>query len=155
MSKAAQDEVRVRAARRRDAAAIARMTAGFTADEAPPGKPISAAQVRALGFGPRRLFEVLVAVEAGKLVGYALIYPGYDPSTSMRGLHLQDLFVVRERRRVGVGRALMAAVATQCVRKKAAWFTWFVLRTNTRAQRFYKALGAKRLESIPMYIDIG
>ena len=147
--------MKVRAARRRDATAIARLSAGFTADEAPPGDPMRASDVLRHGFGRRRLFDVLVAEDAGRLVGYALIYPGYDPSTATRGIHLQDLFVAAGRRGEGIGRALMAAIATRCVRERAAWFTWFVLRTNARARRFYKALGAKRLESIPMYLDIG
>ena len=86
----------------------------------------------------------------GKIVGYALFYAGYDVDTASRGVHLADLFVAESARRRGVGRALVAAVARECRRTGGAWIAWFVQRDNREARAFYRALGARQDDDIPL-----
>ncbi len=95
-----------------------------------------------------------VAVVDERIVGYALIYPGYDPGEGSPGLHLQDLIVATEHRRHGVGRALMDAVTAAARKIDARWITWFARPSNQGARAFYRKLGAKRLESLPLYVDV-
>lgn len=151
--------VRVRRARRADVPAIAALAAQFGAetrekDKDQDGSPMTAADLLAQGFGPRRLFWLLVATRGGEPVGYALVYPGYDPGEATIGLHLQDIYVRADTRRAGAGRALMAAVAAETRRLGGTWYTWFVRPWNTSGRAFYRALGAKRLPSIPLYLDV-
>jgi ribosomal protein S18 acetylase RimI-like enzyme len=144
----------VRFARRADATAIAVLARAFTTDEGAGSDPMSASEVRRRAFGPRRLVRIMVAVVAGRVVGYAMIYPGYEPGESSPGLHLEDLIVARGHRRKGVGRALMAAVVREAKAIDAGWVTWFVRPRNDGARAFYRALDAKPLGSIPLYIDV-
>lgn len=146
--------VTVRFARRADAATIAVLAHAFTADEGGGPKPMSVEEILRRAFGPRRLFRIMVVVVAGRVAGYALIYPGYDPGESSPGLHLQDLIVAAAHRRAGVGRALMDAVGREAARQGCGWVTWFVRPRNRGARAFYARLGAKRLDSIPLYVDV-
>ncbi len=144
----------VRRARRADAGAIAVLAKAFGAEDGQGTIPMSRAAVLRLGFGPRRLFWILVATRARAIVGYALVYPGYDPGEGSIGLHLQDLYVRADRRGVGIGRALMAAVAEETRRLGGTWYTWFVRPHNKGGRAFYRRIGAKRLPSIPMYVEV-
>jgi len=145
---------RVRPARRGDAAAIARLAGQFTTDEGGGKDPISAAAILRHGFGPRRVFWILVAARGADILGYALVYPGYDAGESSVGLHLSDLFVRADARRRGVGRALIDAVAAETKRIGGAWYTWFVVMTNVEGRAFYASLGAKAMPSLPLYIEV-
>jgi len=145
---------RVRPARRGDAAEIARLARQFTADEGGGKDPMSVAAILRHGFGPRRVFWILVAARGADILGYALVYPGYDAGESSVGLHLSDLFVRADARRQGVGRALMDGVAAETKRIGGAWYTWFVVKTNAEGQAFYARLGAKELPSLPLYIEV-
>jgi ribosomal protein S18 acetylase RimI-like enzyme len=144
----------VRFARRVDAPAIAALARAFTKAEGGGPNPMSAAAVLARGFGRARLFRLLVALDDGAIVGYALVYPGYDAGEDSPGLHLSDLIVARGARRNGVGRALMAAVMREATAIDAGWITWFVRPRNRGARAFYRAVAAKRLPSIPLYLDV-
>src|SRR5947209_3388515 len=62
-------------------------------------------------FGARRCVEVLLAEDAGAVVGFALFFPNYSTFLARPGIYLEDLSIVPEHRRRGWGRALLAAVA--------------------------------------------
>jgi ribosomal protein S18 acetylase RimI-like enzyme len=145
---------RVRPARRRDADAIARLAGQFTADEGGGKDPMSAAAILRHGFGARRVFWILVAARGADILGYALIYKGYDAGESSVGLHLSDLFVRADARRQGIGHALMDAVAAETKRVGGVWYTWFVLKTNAEGQAFYARFGSKEIPSLPLYIEV-
>lgn len=146
--------VRVRPSRRADAATIARLAGQFTDAEGGGKDPMSEAAILRHGFGPRRLFWILVAERAGDIQGYALVYKGYDAGESSSGLHLSDLFVRADARGQGVGRALMDAVAAETKRIGGAWYTWFAARTNANGRAFYERLGAKEMPSLPYYMEV-
>jgi GNAT superfamily N-acetyltransferase len=94
-------------------------------------------------FGERPLFEALVAEEAGRLLGYASFYPAYDTQYAVKGFYLQDLYVRKEARRRGVGRALMAAVARACLDAGGSYMFWHAQPSNRAGRAFYRALGAR------------
>jgi GNAT superfamily N-acetyltransferase len=91
----------------------------------------------------RARFRVLLAEDAGRTLGYALFYPSYDSEHAARGLYLQDLFVVPEARRRGVGRALMAAVARACQADGGCYLFWNALESNRAARTFYRRIGGR------------
>jgi ribosomal protein S18 acetylase RimI-like enzyme len=99
--------------------------------------------VRAEGFGARSRFGALIAEQDGQPVGYALFYPAYDTDHAARGFYLQDLYVVPEARRQGVGRALMAAVARACEADGGCYVFWNALPENRAGLAFYHAIGAR------------
>ena len=142
-------KIAIRRARRTDGEAVAAMAAALSAHEGKPHGPFTAARFRREGFGRNAAFTTLVA-RAGRIVGYALFYAGYDVDTASRGVHLVDRFVTASARRSGVGRALVTAVARECIETGGAWIAWFVQRDNREARAFYRALGARPDDDIPL-----
>jgi GNAT superfamily N-acetyltransferase len=97
-------------------------------------------------FGPRRYAEVLLAEDAGTIVGFALFFHNYSTFLARPGLYLEDLFVIPEQRRQGWGRALLVATARVAVERGCGRFEWAVLHWNEPAIAFYRALGAQRMD---------
>ena len=99
-------------------------------------------RLRAHLFGPRPFAEVLLAEEAGAVVGYALFFYSYSTFLGQPGVFLEDLFVEPAHRGKGHGKALLRAVARLAVERDCARLEWSVLDWNEPAVRFYEALGA-------------
>jgi GNAT superfamily N-acetyltransferase len=93
-------------------------------------------------FGPQPFAEVLVAEEGGALIGYALFFPVYSTFRCQPGLYLEDVFVRREARGRGHGKALLAAVARRALERGCGKLEWSVLDWNEPAIHFYQSLGA-------------
>ncbi len=92
----------------------------------------------------RRRVRLLVASEGKKLVGYALYFYSYSSFVARPTLHLEDLFVLEEHRRGGVGFDLFRRCVDIAISKRCGRMEWAVLTWNERALRFYEKLGAKR-----------
>ena len=139
--------VLVRAMRRADVPAVVMMMRELIRHIQAYGEPapgrITAAKVLKNGFGRDRWFGVLVATVDGRPAGYALHHRGYEIDNAARVLYLSDLYVAPEARRLGVGRALMAAMARECRRAGALEILWRVHSGNRGARAFYGSLGAK------------
>ncbi len=108
---------------RPDAAARARLTRALTAN--PPA------------------FQVLLAWCAGQPVGFAAFNECYSTFQAQPLLHLEDLFVLAEWRRHGVGQALLAAVGREAERRSCAALEWQVPEWNVHARAFYERLGGR------------
>jgi GNAT superfamily N-acetyltransferase len=62
-------------------------------------------------FGSHRYIEAILAESAGKAVGFALFFHNYSTFLTKPGIYLEDLFVLPEYRRQGIGKALITKVA--------------------------------------------
>lgn len=96
-------------------------------------------------FGARPVAEAIVAehaVGAGDLVGFALFFTSFSTFLGKPGLYLEDLFVVPDCRRLGVGRALLRALAGVVLERGYGRLEWSVLDWNEPAIHFYERLGA-------------
>jgi GNAT superfamily N-acetyltransferase len=78
----------------------------------------------------------------GKAVGFALFFTTFSTFEGRPGIWLEDLFVLPEHRRKGIGRALLKAVAGIAVERKCARLEWSVLDWNEPAIKLYRSLGA-------------
>jgi len=103
---------------------------------------ITEAQLREHLFGPRPYAEVMLAEDAGRVVGYALFFHTYSSFLGRPSLYLEDLFVLPEHRGRGYGKGLLARLAQLAVDRGCGRFEWMVLDWNTPAIQFYEALGA-------------
>ncbi len=92
------------------------------------------------GFGKDPRFAALIAERAGKPLGFALYTYNYSVWTAARGIFIEDIWVVPEERRGGVARALMVALARECVAKGYKRIDLNVLDWNA-ARGFYERLG--------------
>jgi GNAT superfamily N-acetyltransferase len=103
---------------------------------------IQAEQLLRDGFGAYQKFRALIAEWDGKIAAYALFYDYYSTWVGP-GLYLEDLFVRKQFRGKGIGKALLAAVARIARDEKCCALRWEVLDWNTKAIELYKALGAE------------
>jgi GNAT superfamily N-acetyltransferase len=92
-------------------------------------------------------FECLIAEWERQPVGFALFFHTYSTWRGKRGIWLEDLFVLPEARRRGVGGALLRRVAALALERDCARFEWSVLDWNELAIGFYRGLGAQLLDS--------
>lgn len=99
--------------------------------------------LRAHLFGPRPYAEVLMAEDAGAVVGFALFFHNYSTFLTKPGIYLEDLFVLPEDRGKGHGKALLFALAKLAVERGCGRLEWAVLDWNEPAIRFYESLGAE------------
>jgi GNAT superfamily N-acetyltransferase len=97
-------------------------------------------------FGPRPYAEVLLAEEAGEVVGFALFFHNYSTFIGKPTLYLEDLFVRPEHRGKGHGKALLQALARLALERDCGRLEWSVLNWNEPAIGFYRSLGA-----VPMH----
>ena len=144
--------LRVRAARRADADAVAVLVAEFAEYLRALGDPTDfrfdgASFVRD-GFGRGALFHALVVLRARQLVGYLLWHDGYDSDRALRLVHVIDLFVTASERGHGIGRQLMEEVARRARRRGAAELQWAVYAPNRAAGDFYARLGGQRIDDL-------
>ena len=93
-------------------------------------------------FGSRPYAEVVLAEEAGQVVGFALFFHNYSTFLARPGLYLEDLFVLPQYRGKGHGKALLSHLAKLAVERNCGRFEWAVLDWNTPAIEFYKSFGA-------------
>jgi GNAT superfamily N-acetyltransferase len=96
-------------------------------------------------FGERPVAEAVIAEVDGAAAGYALFFPTFSTFLGRPGIWLEDLFVLPERRRGGVGRALLLHVAQLAVARGCGRLEWSALDWNEPALAFYRELGARVL----------
>ena len=97
------------------------------------------------GFGESPRFHAYLAEVDGKAVGYAITFFTYSSFLARPTLYLEDLFVLPDARRLGVGRALFTHLAREAVQRGCGRVEWVVLDWNRPAIDFYERLGARRL----------
>ncbi|TAF07873.1 MAG: GNAT family N-acetyltransferase [Nostocales cyanobacterium] len=97
-------------------------------------------------FGQPKYIEAILAEVAGKAVGFALFFHNYSTFLTKPGIYLEDLFVLPEYRRQGIGKALLNKLAKIALERNCGRLEWSVLDWNVSAQAFYRSMGADILE---------
>jgi GNAT superfamily N-acetyltransferase len=93
-------------------------------------------------FGSRPYAEAIVAEYAGQAVGFALFFSNYSTFLTQPGIYLEDLFVLPEYRRQGIGKAILSYLAQLAVERGYGRLEWSVLDWNESAIKFYRRMGA-------------
>ena len=96
-------------------------------------------------FGSRIYAEAIVTEIAGKTVGFALFIPNYSTFLTKPGIYLEDLFVLPEHRRQGIGKAMLSYLGKLVKERDAGRLEWSVLDWNESAIAFYRSMGAEIL----------
>ena len=104
---------------------------------------LTAGQLETALFAERAALFGHVAELDGEVVGCALWFLNYSTWRGAHGIYLEDLYVKPAHRRLGVGRALLTALAQECVRRGYGRLEWAVLDWNQPAIDFYRMLGAR------------
>lgn len=90
--------------------------------------------------------HVVIGEVDGKAQGFALYFYNYSTFVGRAGLYLEDLFVTKESRGQGLGKALILHLAEIAAKEGCGRMEWAVLNWNAPSIEFYKSLGAKPLE---------
>lgn len=105
-------------------------------------------------FGSQPRFDVYVAEISEKIVGYAITLETYSSFLALPTLFLEDIFVLSEHRKCGVGTELFKHCVREAYRRNCGRMEWMVLEWNELALNFYKRMGAGRLtEWAPYRMD--
>lgn len=116
-------------------------------------RPTPAAGVRLMRdmLGPRPRIDCFLAFMDGYPVGYAIVLETYSSFLALPTLYLEDLFILDEYRKRGVGRALFATALEEGKLRGCGRMEWTVLDWNRIAIDFYTKLGAKHMAEWHLY----
>ena len=102
------------------------------------------------GFGSRAQFTALVAEGDGRLLGMLTYSPIYLTALAGRVFSVQDLFVDPDRRKAGIGRALLARLAAIALAQGVLLIQLNVHEENA-ARQFYDRTGFRHLRECLTY----
>ena len=95
--------------------------------------------------------EAAIAETGGEPVGYALWFTTFSTFRGQPGIYLEDVFVKPEFRGRGIGKALLATIATLAVERGCGRLEWAVLNWNSPSIAFYRSLGARPMDEWTVY----
>ena len=89
-----------------------------------------------------RSAEVVFAEENGVVIGFALFFHNFSTFVGRKGLYLEDLFIIPEKRGKGYGKALLKYLANLAVERHCGRMEWICLDWNKPALKVYRSIGA-------------
>ena len=108
-------------------------------------------ELRQALFGAQPAVFAHVAEHEGQVVGFALWFLNYSTWTGRHGIYLEDLFVDKQLRGHGYGKALLTELARLCAERGYQRLEWVVLDWNTPSIEFYQSLGAQPMDEWHIY----
>ncbi len=90
--------------------------------------------------------EVVFAEEDGAVIGFALFFHNFSTFVGRKGLYLEDLFIIPEKRGLGYGKALLKYLAHIAVERNCGRMEWICLDWNAPSLAFYRSTGAAPLD---------
>ena len=91
-------------------------------------------------------YEAFIGKLDGKAVSYVIFFFTYSSFLALPTLFLEDIFVLEEYRRQGVGQKMFDFLKETAKREGCGRIEFTVLNWNKSAQEFYEKNRAKRLE---------
>lgn len=138
---------RVRRVQPADVPRICQLVRDLAEYERAPGEAqMTDEQLHQALFGDQVNLYGQVAEHEGYLVGFALWFRNFSTWRGRHGIYLEDLFVASEHRGSGIGKALLAALARECVDQGYPRLEWSVLDWNEQSIAFYRSLGAVAMD---------
>ncbi len=86
--------------------------------------------------------EVVFAEVNDKIIGFALFFHNFSTFVGRKGLYLEDLFIVPEKRGLGYGKALLKHLAQMATERNCGRMEWICLDWNKPALSVYRKIGA-------------
>jgi GNAT superfamily N-acetyltransferase len=110
----------------------------------------------AFGPPPNRIQVYLAEDDGGAALAYAITLETYSSFLALPTLYLEDLFVLPEARRRGIGHAFFRFLAAEATRRGCGRMEWVVLDWNELAIQFYEGLNARHMREWYTYrLDAG
>ena len=99
----------------------------------------------------RNRAKLFIASIGKRAVGYALYFYTYSSFLARPTLYLEDIFVLKEFRKKGIGYSLFLKLVKEARRNGCGRIELAVLTWNKNAIKFYEKLGARRLNEWHSY----
>ena len=93
-------------------------------------------------FGDRKIAEVILGYYQNESVSFALFFHNFSTFLGQPGIYLEDLYVKPEMRGKGLGKSMLAYLASLARERNCGRFEWWVLDWNEPALKFYRSMGA-------------
>ncbi len=93
-----------------------------------------------------RSAEVIFGEEDGVVVGFALFFHNFSTFLGRKGLYLEDLFILPEKRGMGYGKAMLKYLGELALERHCGRMEWICLDWNKPALSVYRAIGAVPLD---------
>jgi GNAT superfamily N-acetyltransferase len=142
-------DVTIRRAEKADASDLVDLiTALADFEHLPAPDDAARARLAADGFGDHPRFETWLAFVPNrpKPVAYAILFDTYSTFLARPTLYLEDLFVLPEFRRQGIGSRMLRQFIQTAHERGCGRMEWACLDWNIKAQGVYEALGARHLK---------
>lgn len=91
-------------------------------------------------------FQAFIGKIGNKSVSYVIYFFTYSSFLALPTLYLEDVFVLEDYRRQGVGERMFRFLKETAKKEGCGRIEFTVLKWNTSAQQFYEKNRAKRLE---------
>ena len=91
-------------------------------------------------------FQSFIGKIGDKSVSYIIYFFTYSSFLAQPTLYIEDIFVLAEYRRHGIGKSMFHFLKETAKREGCGRIEFTVLKWNTSAQQFYEENKAKRLE---------
>ena len=130
----------IRPAREADAEAIAVLANALGQQEGGPGDLMTGTIVRKHILSDGSGIGVLVADQAGDVVGYCFHTVSFESAFAARGRYIIDLFVAERARRRGIATALLAEVALISESQGGVYIHWLANQAGAGARELYAEL---------------
>lgn len=140
-----------RFAKREDAALILEFIKGLAEYERMSDDVVATEALLREWIFDRKMAEVLFVSENGTEVGFALFFHNFSTFLGVGGIHLEDLFVLPEKRGRGYGKGLLKRLAEIAVERGCGRLEWSCLDWNKPSIDFYLSLGATPLDDWTTY----
>ncbi|NQW11253.1 MAG: GNAT family N-acetyltransferase [Alphaproteobacteria bacterium] len=97
-------------------------------------------------FGDPPAIDILMAIdqrpgERGTALGFIAFSQHFALANCQNAIFIQDLFVTRRARTLGIGARLMGALARLCVERGIGQLDWTADPWNDKARAFYEGMG--------------
>ena len=86
--------------------------------------------------------EVVFAEEDGVVIGFALFFHNFSTFVGRKGLYLEDIFIIPEKRGLGYGKAILKYLADIAIERNCGRMEWICLDWNKSALAVYRGIGA-------------
>lgn len=151
-SREAHVRSRVRRVRDTDVPAVVALVHELAEYECAPDEcHLTTEQLHTALFCPSPALFGHVAEVNGEVAGCALWFLNFSTWRGAHGIYLEDLYVCPRQRGSGLGRALLVALAEECVRRNYSRLEWAVLDWNFPAIAFYQSLSAQPMDEWTIY----
>lgn len=95
--------------------------------------------------------EVMIAQQGMTPVGFALYFHNFSTFLGRAGIYLEDLFILKEYRGRGYGKALLRRLAQIALERGCGRLEWSCLDWNQPSIDFYRSLGAVPMSDWTVY----